>query len=176
MKVGTKSLLFGVHQFVLHPLTVLLAWLVYYKSIPRFYQLCAIVTHDWGYWDSPNMDGREGSNHPLRAGIMWLHFGRFGERVANEIIGHSGSYASRVGITKSQLFKADKLSVIFMPCYLYVFLGSLSGEILEYMEISDGERKDLYYTDKRFSKARTRVKIQWFFETTHLILKKVYDE
>ncbi|KKK99728.1 hypothetical protein LCGC14_2629800, partial [marine sediment metagenome] len=67
MKTGTKSLLFGVHQFILHPLMVLLAWFVYYKRAPKFYQLCAIVTHDLGYWGLSNMDGEEGSLHPERA-------------------------------------------------------------------------------------------------------------
>ena len=165
MKVGTKSLLFGVHQFALHPLSVLLAWLVYYKRFPRFHQLCAIVTHDWGYWGSPNMDGDEGSYHPERAADMWrLIPSRFGEQVAAEIEGHSGSYTSKYGLPLSQLFHADKLSVMFYSCYLYIFLGSLSGEILEYMEISGCE------------KFKTQDKIQWFFGTTHRIMERVYDE
>ncbi len=167
MNVGTKSLLFGVHQFLIHPAFVLLAWLVYYKRPPKFYQLCAIFTHDWGYWGSPNMDGEKGSSHPERAANMWRLFGKFGRKVAREIDGHSGSYALRYGFPTSELFKADKLSVIFYPCYLYVILGSLSGEILEYMEVS--------YT-KKLSDVKTEDKIKWFFATTHRIMERVYDE
>ena len=176
MNIGTKSLLFGVHQFVLHPLVVLLAWLVYYKSVPKFYQLCAIVTHDWGYWKQHNMDGEEGNNHPERAAKMWRHFGKFGENVAGEIRGHSGSFASEYGFPQSKLFKADKLCVVFIPCYLYVVLGSLSGEIYEYMGIPNSKLKDLYYTDKRFFSARMAAKIKWFFQTTGKIMERVYDE
>ena len=164
MKVGTKSLLFGVHQFALHPLCVLLAWLVYYKRFPRLYQLCAIVTHDWGYWGSSNMDGDEGSYHPAYIANVWRKFGRFGEKVAFEILGHSGSFAAMYYMPISKLFYADKLSVMFYSCYLYIFLGSLSGEINEYMKISGCE------------KFKIQDKIQWFFGTTHKIMERVYDE
>ncbi len=168
MNIGTKSLLFGVHQFLLHPLFVLLAWFVYYKRAPKFFQLCAIFTHDWGYWGSPNMDGEEGSNHPERAANLWWCFGKFGEKVAKEIEGHSGSYASLVHVPVSKLFKADKLSVIFMSCYLYVFLGSLSGEIIEYMEISCNAKLNKSYI-------KTKHKIRWFYGTTDRIMGRVYE-
>ena len=167
MKIGTKSLLFGVHQFILHPLMVFAAWLLYYKRLPKFYQFCAIVTHDWGYLGLHNMDGEEGSLHPERAANMWRFFGLFGYKVAREIEGHSGRFASRFYIPKSKLFKADKLSVIFFPCYLYVFLGSLSGEIIEYMEIS---------YNKKLENVNTKNKIQWFFMTTSKIMGRVFDE
>ena len=164
MKTGTKSLLFGVHQFILHPLVVFLAWMLYYKRLPKFYQLCAIVTHDWGYLGLPNMDGDEGSNHPEKAANMWRFFGRFGEKVAGEILGHSGNYAGKYRVPQSKLFKADKLSVIFFSCYIYIIFSSLSGEIYEYMEISNW---------KRF---KTKDKIQWFFMTTSKIMERVYNE
>ena len=164
MKIGTKSLLFGVHQFMLHPALVLLAWLVYYKRFPRLFQLCAIVTHDWGYWGCSNMDGNEGSFHPERAAGLWSYFGRFGEDVAFEILGHSGSYASHFNFPLSKLFKADKLSVIFLSCFVYIILSSLTGEIIEYMEISGY---------KRF---KTQDKIHWFYDTTHKIMERVYDK
>ncbi len=166
MNIGTKSILFGVHQFVLHPLQVFLAWVVLYKSLPKFHQLCAIVTHDWGYWGSPNMDGIAGSEHPRRAGDAWRNFGKFGRKVSWEIYGHSGSYASEYNIPRSKLFKADKLCVIFIPCYLYVVLSSLSGEIREYMEIS---------YNKKLPNITTKDKIKWFFMTTGRIMERVYE-
>ncbi len=167
MNVGTKSLLFGAHQFLLHPLMVLLSWLVYYKQMPKFYQLCAIVTHDWGYWGSPNMDGEEGREHPEKAANIWRLSGKFGVKVIGEILGHSASYASKYRLPVSKLYKADKLSPIFISCYFYVFLGSLSGEILEYMEVSYGRK--LY-------NVTTTDKIKWFCGTLKPFIERVYDE
>ncbi len=170
MNVGTKSILFGVHQFVLHPLQVFLAWLVYYKRFPKLHQLCAIVTHDWGYWGSPNMDGEEGSKHPEIIADLWrVLFGKFGKKVAMEIYGHSGSYAWKYNIPISKLYKADKLCVVFIPCYLYVILGSLSGELHEYMENSCQAKLNKSYI-------KTEHKVKWFFQTTGKIMERVYGE
>ena len=63
MNVGTKSLLFGVHQFIWHPVTVLIAWVSLYGR-PTWRELICIIVHDWGYWGAPNMDGEEGERHP----------------------------------------------------------------------------------------------------------------
>jgi len=61
--VGTKSILFGVHQFAIHPLFVALAWwrLYGFPFDPRLW--VAFVVHDLGYWGKPNMDGPEGERH-----------------------------------------------------------------------------------------------------------------
>src|SRR5688572_14675463 len=64
MNVGTKSLLFGVHQFLWHPLTVWLAYVRLYGRLPNWWQCIAIFCHDLGYWGRPNMDGKEGKQHP----------------------------------------------------------------------------------------------------------------
>ncbi len=75
MNVGTKSLLFGVHQFALHPILVAMAWwkLYGFPWDPRLW--VAFVVHDWGYWGKPNMDGPEGDTHPeLGASIMAFLF------------------------------------------------------------------------------------------------------
>ena len=45
MKLGTKSLLFGCHQFVLHPLFVLVAWWRLYGR-PSWRMVVAIIVHD----------------------------------------------------------------------------------------------------------------------------------
>ena len=77
MKVGTKSLLFGVHCFFIHPLWVALAWwkLYGFPLDPRLW--VAFIAHDWGYWGSPEMDGPTGDLHPyVGAKIMhWLFDG-----------------------------------------------------------------------------------------------------
>lgn len=74
MPIGTKSLLFGVHQIFIHPWFVALAWwkLYGFPYDPRLW--VAFIVHDWGYWGCPNMDGPEGEWHPATgAKIMgWL--------------------------------------------------------------------------------------------------------
>ena len=77
MNVGTKSLLFGVHQFALHPILVAMAWwkLYGFPWDPRLW--VAFVVHDWGYWGKPNMDGPARDTHPeLGASIMAFLFDR----------------------------------------------------------------------------------------------------
>lgn len=66
MKVGTKSILFGVHQFLWHPYTIGRAWKKLYHRAPHWWEWVAIVCHDVGYWGLPNMDGEEGQRHPVR--------------------------------------------------------------------------------------------------------------
>ena len=63
MKVGTKSVLFGVHCFALHPFFVAYSWIKLYGFTfdPR---VCvAFFVHDLGYFGKPNMDGKEGETH-----------------------------------------------------------------------------------------------------------------
>ena len=180
MKIGTKSLLFGVHQFVLHPVLVLWAWRILYKRWPKYYQLCAIVTHDWGYWGSPNMDGDEGEKHPEIIADWWvLNFGRlslywarhFGYKVADEILGHSRFYAGVNGLPLSKLFRADKLSVILYPTWFYLLLGTLSGEVFEFMQqsLNKGRADTL--------KKKGKGKVQWYYETaSHCALMAFHAE
>lgn len=77
MKIGTRSILFGAHQFLIHPLFVALAWwrLYGFPWDPRLW--VAFLVHDLGYWGKPNMDGPEGEDHPrLGASIMGKLFDR----------------------------------------------------------------------------------------------------
>lgn len=76
MKVGTKSVLFGAHCFLLHPLFVAIAWIKLYgfPFDPRIW--IAFFVHDLGYWGKPNMDGVEGETHvEFGARIMHLFDG-----------------------------------------------------------------------------------------------------
>jgi hypothetical protein len=77
MKIGTKSLLFGAHQFLLHPLQVAMGWYLLYglPLDPRLWY--AFVVHDWGYWGRSDMDGEDGEKHPIiGAGMMGFMFDR----------------------------------------------------------------------------------------------------
>ncbi len=131
MKLGTKSLLYGAHQFLLHPLFVALAWwkLFGFPFDPRLW--VAFFLHDIGYWGSPEMDGPVGQRHPERgARIMaWL----FGEEWGSFTRRHSRSYAKLEGLSVSPLCAADKLATALVPMWLYVLQVILTDEAKEYV-------------------------------------------
>ena len=150
MKVGTKSLLFGVHQVIVHPICVAIAWtrLFGFPKDPRIW--IAFIVHDWGYWSKPNMDGKEGETHvELGARIMHRLFDRkplrtkFGrEQIIitggtyywyNFTLFHSRFYAKKHNHKISKLCIADKAAFMVLPKRMYIMLASWSGEINEYM-------------------------------------------
>ena len=134
MKVGTRSLLCGAHQCVLHPLFVFIAWTKLYgfPFDPRLW--LAFLLHDIGYFGRSNMDGPEGKRHvELGARLM----GIFGPQWADFTRYHSRSYATLDGVLPSRLCAADKLATCLVPVRLYLFMVNLSGEIKEYMAVAE---------------------------------------
>jgi hypothetical protein len=132
LPVGTKSLLFGSHQFILHPLMVAWCWwrLYGFPWDPRLW--IAFFVHDLGYWGKPNMDGPEGDLHPAwGAGFMEALFGK---EWGDLVLYHSRFIAKRHRRNVSRLCAPDKLAAAIWPVWLYVLLASWSGEIDEYME------------------------------------------
>jgi len=130
LKTGTKSILFGVHQFFIHPLLVAQAWSMLYgfPFDPRLW-LCFFV-HDLGYFGKPNMDGPEGEKHVLLgANIMRV----FGKKWHDECLYHSRFYAKQNNAQFSRLCVADKLSIVIIPYWLYLPFAWISGELKEYM-------------------------------------------
>lgn len=131
MRAGTKSVLFGAHQFAIHPWFVAAAWwrLYGFPSDPRLW--VAFFVHDLGYLGKPNMDGPEGETHPeLGARIMGA---LFGAEWRDFTLLHSRFYSKRLGRPFSRLCVADKLAVAMTPWWLYLPLTRLTGEIHEYM-------------------------------------------
>jgi hypothetical protein len=146
LPVGTRSLLFGVHQVLIHPWFVALAWwrLYGFPWDPRLW--VAFFVHDLGYWGKRDMDGLEGETHvELGARIMGRLFDRdaFGAGDATRYrwhdfsLYHSRFYAKKAGAPFSRLCVADKLSICLTPEWLYLSLARLSGEIHEYMSRVD---------------------------------------
>jgi len=132
MKIGTRSLLFGVHQFAIHPWFVAWAWYKLYGFPFDLRLWMAFFIHDLGYWGKPNMDGPEGEKHPFWAaslmgrlfGIEWYIFCLY----------HSRFLAKQNEQPFSRLCVADKLSIALIPAWLYLLLASMSGELKEYMQ------------------------------------------
>ncbi len=137
MNVGTKSILFGVHQLFMHPFFVCIAWYRYYEKLPTYKELFCIFCHDLGYFGKPNMDGCEGELHPELGGTIINII--FGEKYSNLTLYHSRAYAKKKDMPISMLCIPDKLSIIIYPKWLYLLLGSLSGEIKEYKMRMDME-------------------------------------
>ena len=144
MTTGTKSVLFGAHQFLLHPWFVAWGWWTLYgfPFDPRLW--VAFFVHDLGYIGKPNMDGPEGELHPyLGARIMAVLFDRPFRRRMNGIYGlgpwghfcllHSRYYAKSLGKQPSRLCMADKLAIALTPGWLYLPMVLATGEVHEYM-------------------------------------------
>lgn len=132
MKIGTRSLLYGGHQFLLHPLLVYCAWIKVYHSAPSFWETVAIGIHDWGYWGKPNIDGVEGEDHPRWAAeFLYYHTGR---QDLWELCNWHSRFQTRkyLGARPSRLCLADKMGIAFLPSWLWVFLCTVTGELKEY--------------------------------------------
>jgi len=140
VKLGTRSVLFGVHQFLIHPWFVAAAWcrLYGFPLDPRLW--VAFFVHDLGYIGKPNMDGPEGDLHPyLGARIMGAIFGRYWYEFC---LYHSRFLAKKEAKHISQLCIADKLAIVLTPAWLYIPMARLTGEIKEYMALADTRGKD----------------------------------
>jgi hypothetical protein len=142
MKVGTKSLLFGYHQLLLHPLFVWAGWLKLYGWTwdPRI--MVAFFVHDIGYWGKPNMDGVEGEQHPF-FGAKVLHF-LFDKPAYSPSsvdpakwykfsLYHSRKLAWMYCADPSRLCWADKMAWMLYPKWLLRLMYALSGEGEEYL-------------------------------------------
>ncbi len=134
MKTGTKSLLWGVHQFLLHPVTVWIAWVWLYRRLPNLQETICIIIHDWGYWGKTKMDDEGGERHPEVAARI---AGRlFGSKYHDLCLYHSRHYARNANREPSLLCWADKLSILCEPWWLYLPRAWASGELFEYREIA----------------------------------------
>lgn len=155
MNIGTRSVLYGAHCFLLHPFFVALAWwrLYGFPWDPRLW--VAFFVHDLGYFGKPNMDGPEGEEHPKWGGyVMFRLFDskfnnfRWLSSILNRIFGerapggqawwqfvryHSRYLAKRDGVRFSRLCVADKLAISLTPAWLYLPMVRATGEIREYM-------------------------------------------
>jgi hypothetical protein len=176
MNIGTRSILFGAHQFVIHPLFVAWAWwkLYGFPWDPRLW--VAFITHDLGYWGKPNMDGPEGETHvEFGANLMTYLFGpEWGDFCRY----HSRFYSKRDGKPFSRLCVADKLSVALEPWWLYLPRATLSGEVEEYMALSGYVNSDSKYSGeprvagKKYDaiKLRNGSRREWFKVMTDYLL------
>lgn len=130
MKMGSKSLLLGAHQFILHPIMMLITWWRLFGAPldPRLW--IAFFVHDLGYWGCATMDGKDGERH-VEIGAEFMRM-CFGERWYEFMLYHSRFYARQAGKPISRLCVADKYVIATTPWWLYLPLVRLTGEIREY--------------------------------------------
>jgi hypothetical protein len=168
MKTGTKSLLIGAHQFIIHPICVAIAWNRLY-GFPKDIRLwCAFFLHDIGYFGCSNIDGLEGKKHPyLGANIISCLFDRQNYAWFQFSVLHSGYIAKIYGMEASKLCAADKLAFCIHPKWMYLLGCTLSGEIKEYLNNAK-ENGGYKFTNKKewhkriyFHMLRKTVKTKW---------------
>jgi hypothetical protein len=142
MKIGTKSILYGAHQFLIHPTCVTLAWRDLYGKWPSWKIFVCTVIHDWGYWGCSDIDGNEGQCHPWFAAKLAATYidgwdesdpqGSINWGYHDLCLLHSRSVAAHYKTSPSLLCWADKLAVKYDPWWLYLPRVILSGEIHEF--------------------------------------------
>jgi hypothetical protein len=144
--VGTKSVLFGAHCFLIHPLFVAAAWSKLYGFPWDLRLWAAFFLHDLGYVGKPDMDGPEGERHvEWGARVMHRLFDQKGDdRWRRFCLYHSRFYAKRDGVRPSALCAADKLAVALEPWWLYLPRAVLSGEVWEYFAKAGGHSGSKY--------------------------------
>jgi hypothetical protein len=157
VKIGTKSILFGAHCILVHPLMMALAWWCLYgfPVDPRLW--LAFLLHDIGYIGKPNMDGPEGKEHPVLG--AWIIGKLFGPEWHDLCLYHSRHTAAQADRTFSRLCVADKLAVAITPAALYLPFVALTGELTEYMGMAEE-----YSTRRRPGQLtiRTDAAAHWF--------------
>lgn len=180
MQVGTKSVLFGAHQFLIHPWFVAAAWwrLYGFPLDPRLW--VAFFVHDIGYIGKSNMDGPEGERHPVAgASIMSTLFDRWelsrGTHVPFDFEGrrvelgrwglftllHSRYFAKSLGRPYSRLCVADKLAIALTPSWLYLPMVRATGEVREYMAHAK-HRVEPHMTPEEVKLRRTSDEREWY--------------
>lgn len=132
MTRGTKSVIFGVHNPLIHGIFVCISWILVYGRFPRLHELTAIFFHDIGYIGCLEMDGPDGETHPERSTKIIGKLSSKSNAALPLMLFHSRTYSDKLGQKPSDLCLPDKLSTLLYPEVLYIALGRLSGEIDEY--------------------------------------------
>lgn len=168
MKIGTKSVLFGVHQFLLHPLFIAIGWWQEYGfRRVRIAERVAYTIVDFATGNE--VDFIDYTDTSLLDPRLWLAFvvhdlgyigkpnmdgpegethPELGARVMRRLFGdawgdlcllHSRYYAKRLNRGVSPLCAADKRVFLIEPAWLYLPRVWATGELAEY--IAAGQRR-----------------------------------
>lgn len=121
MTEGTKSYLIGCHQFLLHPLWVLLAWRLEYKSFPKWWEIIGIFLHDIGICGRQYLSDDEAKDGHWLLGAYKsyevLHLLKPDSGLCFKIYRLCAGHSSTSYAPKSKLWKADKRSWLVAPTW-----------------------------------------------------------
>lgn len=112
MTEGTRSLLIGCHQFIMHPIQVIRGWKWWFGYWPKPWQVICIFLHDVGLFGRQYLSDHEAKNG------HW----KFGAKIAKRLFGPKGylfcaGHTPESGHTKSDLWYADKASWLVAPMW-----------------------------------------------------------
>ncbi len=141
MKVGTKSVLFGIHHWWWHFYFCVRAWRWLYGRWPRLSEGVAIFLHDFGLIGCDSLTSSDASNHPLR--VQSLVHVLAGYRAGHLVLQHSRGCCSQWGMSPSMLCWAGLLAeALWLEESPQTFLNRAgrSGELEEFREISHATR------------------------------------
>jgi len=123
MTEGTKSYLIGCHQFLLHPLWVVLAWRLEYKSWPKWWELICIILHDIGICGRQYLSDDKAKIGHWESGAKLSSFivGKFSKFMWPSVGAYllcAGHCPKESSFIESKLFRADKRSRVLMPTWM----------------------------------------------------------
>jgi len=125
MTEGTKSYLIGCHQFLMHPLWVIMAWRLIYKSWPRWWELICIFLHDIGIVGRQYLSNNKGKKGHWEKGailsqniIFWYFPIKYASHSIDAFYMCAGHCPEESSFPESKLFRADKMSRVIMPTLL----------------------------------------------------------
>ena len=123
MTEGTKSYLIGYHHFLLHPLWVLIAWKLEYKSWPKWWEIVCIFLHDAGVCGRQYLSDEQAKkgHWELGANLAYRIILKHSKTKAiSAYLLCAGHCPGESGFDESRLFRADKRSPLVSPtCWLW---------------------------------------------------------
>jgi len=124
MSQGTKSILFGCHNPIIHTICVARAWKKLYGHWPAWWQFVCIVIHDIGHWGLDYLDNYELKKQHWELGAIWAEK-MFGEKGFFFVAGH----CKHSGLPLSPLYKADKYSWHLAPVWWLILNNIAEPEL-----------------------------------------------
>jgi hypothetical protein len=129
MKTAIRSYLFGMHNPILHSITITIAWIRLFHTLPSFKELLCIIFHDIGYLRQTTIDGDDNKHPEFGA---YLCGALLGKKYYLLCIAHSRDYAKNLNIPLSKLGYTDKASILIYPNWLFNLIIHFGGEADEY--------------------------------------------
>lgn len=127
---GTKSYLIGAHSFIFHPLFLLKAWYILYKSWPTWYELIGITLHDIGICGRDYLSNDKAKIGHYKKGaelsrdiVRWICIKlKYSDSKRAIIVGQMYSFVAghaphESGFRKSKLYLPDKYKWVVAPLW-----------------------------------------------------------